>query len=428
MLEQLFPYFYTEIGRSVVSFLFTIAPFVLPVMLAYVLGTLWIEYARARYVANLKTILLEIRLPREILKSPKAMELIFTALYQTGSVTYLDTWIEGKVRPWFSLELVSIDGQVHFYIWTHEKFRRLIESQIYGQYPNVEIVEAEDYTLNVYRNPKEFKDRQEAHRVNGDSSPPPIWGTYFRLGKPDPYPIKTYVDYGLDKDPKEEFKIDPMSSVIEFLGSLKRGEQLWIQIMIQAHRKEGRTDAHWQKEIPDWRKSARDEIEKIRKEATKKTKIEFGEIETERLTPGQTDVIKAIERSIDKYPFETMIRGVYVPVSTFDPISITGLIGSFRQYSSPDLNEIKLGWFTDLDYPWQDFRRIRRSKAEWKMFDAYRRRSFFQPPYKDYNAKRFILNTEELATIFHLPGDVVKTPGFNRIPSKRSEPPTNLPI
>ncbi|MEX0931600.1 MAG: hypothetical protein WDZ88_02505 [Candidatus Paceibacterota bacterium] len=428
MLNAFFPYLENEIVQSLISGILAIAPYVLPFFFAFLLVELWIKYVRARYVAGVKTVLLEIRLPREISKSPRAMELVFISLYQGGSTSHLETWLEGKVRPWFSLELVSVDGQVHFYIWTHEKYRKLIESQIYAQYPNVEIVEAEDYTLNVYRNPKEFRDRQEANLINGDDSPPPIWATYFRLGKPDSYPIKTYVDYGLDKDPKEEFKIDPMSSVIEFLGSLKKGEQVWIQILIQAHRKEGRTDAHWKKEIPDWKKAAREEIDNIRKKATQKSTSQFGEFEMERLTPGQTDTIKAIERSIDKYPFEVMIRGMYIPVSEFDPISITGLIGSFRQYSSPDLNELKLGWFTDFDYPWQDFRRMRRSKGEWAMFDAYKRRSFFQAPYKNFNAKRYILNTEELATIFHLPGDVVQTPGVNRIPSKKSGPPTNLPI
>jgi len=40
----------------------------------------------------------------------------------------------------------------------------------------------------------------------------------------------------------------------------------------------------------------------------------------------------------------------------------------------------------------------------------------------------FIMNTEELATIYHFPGEVSKTPSLSRISAKKAEPPTNLPI
>ncbi len=38
------------------------------------------------------------------------------------------------------------------------------------------------------------------------------------------------------------------------------------------------------------------------------------------------------------------------------------------------------------------------------------------------------MTVEELATIFHFPGKVATTPTLGRIPSKRAEPPSNLPI
>ena len=53
--------------------------------------------------------------------------------------------------------------------------------------------------------------------------------------------------------------------------------------------------------------------------------------------------------------------------------------------------------------------------------------TYFTHPNKN-SGKAFILSTEELATIFHLPGRVVETPSFTRIESKKAEPPTNLPI
>lgn len=353
--------------------------------------------------------MLEIKLPREVFKSPLAMEIIFTSLFQSGGSNFLDTYLKGKVRPWFSFEIVSIEGTVRFFCWTQPKFRQLIESQFYSQYPGVEIYEVEDYTKDVFLDPKNLF----------------LWGTSFKLKKPDVYPIKTYIDYGLDREQEEEFKVDPMTSVLEFLGSIKAGEQIWIQILIQAHRDQNIKDDAVFPKIPDWKKKGEEEVKK------KIAEINEDAEESGRRAPtaGEKEVITALERSLTKFPFEVGIRGMYIArKESFDSIGITGLIGSFRQYSSVNLNEIKLGKVTDFEYPWQDFGRKRRTMLEHKMLNAYKLRSFFQPPYKYAFAKPFIMTTEELATIFHLPGQVVATPTLSKIPSRKSEPPANLPI
>jgi len=366
------------------------------------------------------------------MKSPKAMEVFFTALYQTGAATRAETYWHGKVRPWFSLELVSVEGQIHFFIWTWPKFKNLIEAQLYAQYPGVEVYEVPDYTTSVFHDPENT----------------PFWGTNFKLSKPDPYPIMTYVDYGLHEDPKEEYKVDPMTSILEYLGSMKKGEQVWIQILIQAHKEEGFKEGHVLAFLPffkkpDWIAEAKKEIESIRKTAAKdygaavkavsNSKSSFGFI---ALTKGQEEAITAIERSIGKYPFEVNIRGFYIAKKeAFDATGITGLIGAFRQYSSKDLNGFKLGWFTDLSDEQKDFliwlpsrlKKALRAHYERVLLDAYKRRSFFQIPYRYLWQKPFILTTEELATIFHLPGQVATTPTITRIVSKKAEPPPNLP-
>ena len=59
------------------------------------------------------------------------------------------------------------------------------------------------------------------------------------------------------------------------------------------------------------------------------------------------------------------------------------------------------------------------------MFESYRLRSYFHPPHK---RKHFVLNAEELATIYHFPGGVAQTPTFGRIESRKAEPPMNLPV
>lgn len=399
------------IFREIFSLLWSIAPLLLPALFVLVGTRLWLNYVRLAYIQKTGTVLLEIRLPIEISKSPKAMEMFFGALYQKGSVTILETFFDGKTRPWFSLELVSLGGAVKYFISTQPKYRTIIETQLYAHFPGIEIYEVPDYTTST-----EYSDRIS------------MWGTYFILTKPDAYPIRTYIDYGLDKDPKEEFKIDPIVPVLEYLGSMKRGQQVWIQILIQAHRKEGFSDARVRAK-PDWKTEAQNEIKMI-KEKTVVIDEETKKPMFSNMTEGQREAIQSIERSLDKYPFEVAIRGIYLTeADVFDPAGITGLIGSVSQYSSNgELNGFKLGWFTDFDYPWQDFKRIRRTSAEKKMLKAYKLRSFFQPPFKHFKQKPIILTTEELATIFHFPGSVASTPSFQRIVSRKAEAPSNLPI
>ncbi len=380
----------------------------LPIFLFAVFFQLWVNYIRTVFIMKQGSVLLEIKMPREITKSPLAMEVVLTALYQSSSGSTTEIFFTGKLRPWFSLEFVSIDGNVRFFIWTQLKFKNIIEAQIYAQYPEVEVYEVEDYTKNfVY-----------------DMSKNAVWGTHFRLTKEDPIPIKTYVDYGLEKNEKEEYKIDPMTAVIEYLGSLKKGEQAWYQILIQAHRKQSfMKDIRLGKKT-DYIKVAADKLlEKMRKD-----------LETEEGYPRipskpEAELMAAIERSKDKWPFDCMIRGFYAATKeAFTPASITGMIGSFRQYSSNDMNGIAFKEWTDYDFPWLDFKRIKRTRLERKFLDAFKRRSYFNIPYKNYLLKSFVLTTEELATIYHFPGQVSATPTFTRIPSKKSQAPANLPI
>ncbi len=396
----------------VVRFIFLLSPLWLPVVLALTLWEYWIRYIRARFEAGNEHILLEIRMPKEINKTPTAMELFLNSLFQTGGeATFIDRIWKGKTRPWFSLEIASIEGQVRFFIWTRAYWKPLILSQIYAQYPNVEVDEVQDYTDAVpYFDPA---------KVN-------LWGCNFELTKPDPYPIKTYVDYGMTKEIKdmvegEKAKLDPITPMIEYMGSVGRGEQVWFQIIIRANKKEklkpgtifGKTD---------WKEEGKEEIKKLQAAAAPKEEGGKGT----PLTKGQNEVIEAIEKSIAKIGFDCGIRGIYIAdKDVFNPVNIAGLTGSVRQYNSNTLNGFKPKNTTSFDYPWQDYKNVRINKKKKGMLTAYRNRGYFFYPHKD---KNFVLTVEELATIYHFPGGMVQTPTFERIGSKKGEAPPNLPV
>lgn len=419
--------FNSEILPLIYKILFILSPFIIPVILFYMAVKLYVRFIQLRYISKQQPVLLEIKIPKDIQKSPLAMEIVLGAMQQGGASTHTEAYLTGKVPSWFSLELVSIAGEIHFYIWACEKkFKALLEHQIYAQYPTVEIHEVpndKDYTKQIPYNPKEYG----------------IWGLQFKLAEDDVYPIKTYIDYNMDKDQKDEYRIDPMTAVLEFLGSVGANQQVWLQILIKKHGKEGLKEFRW-KEKPDWKKAAEKEIEDIRAEATPETTGDYPGFPNP--TKGQIEKIAAIERSIGKMAFDTMIRGMYVAKDgNFNPINISGLIGSMRQYSSNNLNGIKMSRWTDTDieYPYYKdlaviFPFLKKSQEALKarftkrMFNAYKFRSHFYPPYQNHRQNSFILTTEEVATIYHFPGNVSATPTLTKIASKKSGPPANLPI
>lgn len=404
---------------EVIFILTQTAPLWVTFILLMVFWHEWVDYVRAEFIFKQEHKLLQIKLPTEMFKSPLSMELFLTTLHQTGGEgTWYDKYWLGKSRAWFTLEMVSLEGNVHFYIWTRKGMRNFIESSLYAQYPGIEIHEVADYAL-----PVQF-----------DKNTMSMWAAELEFVKDDAYPIKTYVDYGLDKDPKEEFKIDPIAPVIEFLGSIGAHQQVWIQLNVRAYKAD-------ELKIGTLFKFKRDPLkEKAEKAISEilirdpKTKIsgnpEEGSSKNPTITKGEQEVVAAIERNMSKLQFDVGIRMAYIGKNGFyNPANIAGLTGSWKQYSSNSLNGFKP--FSDdyspsFSYPWQDFRGMRNAEAMERFLNGYKRRNFFFPPVK--GNKVMVMSSEELATIFHFPGQVAAAPTFTRILSKKSEAPANLPI
>ncbi len=342
------------------------------------------------------------------------MELALTALYQTGGEsTFFARYWEGKTRAWFSLEIVSIGGQVGFYIWTRNNMRNIVEAQIYSHFSDVEVREVDDYTKGVRFDPN----------VNN------IWATTYIKGTASSFPIKTYIDYGLEKDPKEENETNPIFTVLEQFGAIKPQESLWLQFVTRSHKEEKRRGVFSR---PN---TFTEELETLRKN--------FREGMEGRAVPSAAEgrLLDGIERSLLKHAFDIGIRVIYIAENTaYNNTTITMLRNLFRPFSSayPDAKKFpSFGGFNiikpdygsnltpDTDYPWEDFKNVRMNRRKRLQLDAYKRRMFFYQPYTEKNS---VYTTEELATLYHFPGSAASTPGLPRIESKRAKAPTNLPV
>src|SRR5947209_6512038 len=124
MLHDLIVSFYGETTWRMLVIIFSFYPIWLPILTGAVFWQLWVRYVRYAFFLKTEMMLLEIKIPREISKSPLAMEVVLLALHQTGGEsTVMDRYWKGQVRAWSSLEIVSIDGEVKFMIWIRKNIR-----------------------------------------------------------------------------------------------------------------------------------------------------------------------------------------------------------------------------------------------------------------------------------------------------------------
>ncbi len=427
LIFSIFPsYTYQGVFQQAIGLVIKLTPLWLPPMLLFTFWKSWMTYVRADFLKNQEYKLLEIRLPKEIEKTPQAMEAFLRGIYVSpGETTFINRNWEGKVRPWFSLELASFGGEIRFFIWLRDGFKKMVESRFYAQYPNVEIYEVNDYTNYIGSNLKDVD----------------LWGSNFVLTEADSYPIKTYIDHGLDQETEEERKVDPIANLLEFLASVGEGEQVWIQILFQKY-KPKKVFKTFGFEKSDWREEAKQEIDKLmmREEETKTPKTETMTPEGFTLQPmlseGEKQQIKAIERSLEKPGFDSMIRGLYIAEKDkFDGFNIPNMVAAITSFSSDHLNGIKpSNYMADYDFPWQDYPKGRKLRTKKEVIEAYKKRSFLYPSVEKKSfilaskEKPFILTSEEIATIYHFPGWIIQPPTLERIPSRKGKPPSNLPV
>jgi len=379
-------------------------------------------------------LVLEIRPPQIIERTPQAMEQVFAGLHGIYSKAKPhEKYLQGKVTDWVSCELVSLNGATHFYIRTPARFRNLVESNVWAQYPDAEIIEADDYTQSVPRN---------VPNIEWET-----WGTEFVLSKPDPFPIRTYEAF---ESTIEEKRLDPLSAALELMGSLGPGEQLWMQFLVEPV-----LDMKWHDQgreivnkmigresktkspgvFSELARTFGTELGNIGGEFLKAAGLSGGATATPEkpkrepmmpisimmhMSPGEREILEAIEKNIAKIGFRTTFRVLYLARrNVYNAAMPASVFGVIRQFNTQNLNGFmpNLKTLPNIAYVLPKQRNyMRKRRLDWRY--RWRRQS----------RKRFIFNIEELATVFHFPGSpLAKAPSVVRIEAKRSEPPTTLP-
>lgn len=393
---------------------------------------LWLNAKQVKWFSKIKWVFLAIDIPRDSEQTPKAVEQLFSTLSGAHTPISFKEKMQGQFQLSFSFEIISIDGYVQFLVRAPDYWRDLVESAVYSQYPDAEITEVNDYTTDI---PSKFPN--DSYNM---------WGTEVVPVAPDILPFKTYTEF--EDSVSGEFK-DPMASIIETMSKIRNGEQVWLQLLVRP------TGAEWTKKSaaaaakiagkkgPAPKKSLlnrllspiwnliflsngeimfwwTDAAANSSKKDQKKDDLPSMML---HLTPGERGTLEAIEHKASKIGFQCKLRLIYLsPHNIYNPGRvISQIFGSIKQFSTNDLNAFKPHAKTKTKIEWF----MVKKRLAWRrqnLIRAYKFRSNMA------GANHYILNTEELASIWHFPSRDIRTPLLQKTESKKSEPPSTLPI
>ncbi|OGZ59822.1 MAG: hypothetical protein A3A00_00215 [Candidatus Spechtbacteria bacterium RIFCSPLOWO2_01_FULL_38_20] len=412
----------TESLNTVIVILFQVIKatwwVVIPVVIFLRIKPLWLTYKGIQYSKTKNWIVLEVTLPPEVEKTPKAMENVLAGLHGVWkSVSARDKWTKGVSVDTFSLELAGIDGELHFYFRCQDNQRQLVESKIYSQYPDAEIHQVQDYITSI---PPQLPNKDYE-----------MWAADYILTRDWAYPITTHIEF---EDPEQERRLDPLSQFAELVSKMDSGEYMWVQVIIrpvlsevagkaqekineEVGRKAPKKVGVWA-EISSFVKNINNYY--MGRELTGRPGAESAEkSDTLKLTPGEQEKVKRMEMKASKVSFSTTIRVLYVArKDVFHKGHIPAVQGFFNQFSS-GFNSFKPTSTPSGSLIF--FKGTRNFIRRLKLVNAYRGRGL------GWLSEPYVLSVEELATIYHYPGRVVTAPFMPRISSRSSEPPKGLP-
>lgn len=315
-------------------------------------------------------------------------ETLFAAIGGMKAERGFKAWLWGR-QDHMALEIVASGGLISFYVAVPKYLQRYLEQQIEGQYPDAQIEEVTDYNIFV---------------PHGASL-----GAVLKFQKPFPFPIKTY----------RETDSDPMAAITNAMSRLGKNGAA-IQIVIRSAKK----GWHWYgKKIASEMHQGKTMTEALRKGSPNPWVRAFGEIgqlvtagkpkkkgeepaKQHQLTALEQDMLKRVEQKTSKAGMDANIR-VIVSASTHEEADhfLRDILNSFTQYNL---------------YQYGNSFHATRSKNQEQLI-----RNFI---YRHYDGKdRVVLNTEELASLFHFPLPNTETSNIRWLRAKKAPAPLGLP-
>lgn len=293
----------------------------------------------------------------------------------------------GTMQEHFSLEIAAIGQRVRFYIWTPKHLQAFVEGQVYAQYP----------TLQIYEQTEDYAERRLHQSV--------VHTTELALIDDETLPIKTF----------PSFEVDPLAAITATLAKLDgEDEEMWIQLIARPisddwHRRGQRTVQRIKQGGGLFSGSGGSTVSYVAQMFGALAKPPEGGVgapgSPAELSERDKSRVTAIEEKSNKLGYQVKIRMLYAGHDQRTArLRMQALVGAFKQFNTTNLNGFE----------------ARNVSFDREKQLEYQTRFFID--------NGFILNIEELASLFHLPHTSVETPNIVWATTKTAEPPPNLPI
>lgn len=264
-----------------------------------------------------------------------------------------------------SFEIVSKSNGIGFYVVVPDQIAALVEKQINAAYPSAEI----DIV-----NPQEIWDRGEYTNV-----------AELKLKGPTYYPLKGY----------EDLKNDSLSSITNAMSKLDENEVIAVQYVLQPAN-------------DNWRLAGRRFISSIKDKSSnpdKKVNID-------------TSFLEGVEKKIAQAGFNTKIRVVAIAKDKLSTEThIQSMLAAFEQFTDMNYNRLVKRTFVSSKKLVDDF--------------IFRRLSVKEVYVPVMGIQLYsncaVLNTIEMATVFHFPNKNIETPNITWLGARRSSAPVSTP-
>jgi hypothetical protein len=327
----------------------------------------------------------------ELRKEIAVGESVFSSIGGLKAQRGLVPWLLGR-DDHFSFEIVAADGKIYFYAVAPRASARFLEQQIHAHYPDAAVEEIRDY--NIFQ---------------PDSD---IYSSVLKTKKSFIFPLRTY----------NKMEVDPMNAILSAMSKLENGEAIALQILARSARrswhgriaaiiKEANSGRGFKEAIKKTNEGFFEKtlsfLSSVASEAGKKPNKDKPEQKTPKiLSSMEQDALKAIEEKNSKAGLDANIRVMAVTNSSGRGSSyLANIANAFSGYNSYEYGNLF------------KVKNIRRNARLIRDF-VYRR-------FNEQNS--FLLNSEELAGIFHFPLRTAETPNIAWLTARQAAAPSNIP-
>ncbi|MBU1160546.1 MAG: type IV secretory system conjugative DNA transfer family protein [Patescibacteria group bacterium] len=318
-------------------------------------------------------------------------ETIFASIGGLRAQRGVIAWLLGR-NDHFSFEIVANQKKICFYVVAPKKMARYIEQQAHAHYPEAVIEEVDDY--NIFH-------------------PQGITAAGFlKTRRSFIFPLKTY----------DKMETDPMNSMINIISKLDEHEGIAIQYVIRSAK-------------GGWHRKAAKVVKEVNKGKTLVYALKLnyitrglemlGALAKSIKPPTESEKQKELQRNPQKLSAmeEEMLKGIE------EKNSKAGLDVNVRVIISAQ-NKGKARLYLDnISSAFSQYNHYEYGNCFKNQISRRRENTIINHFIYRYfdNRTSFLLNTEELASMFHFPLPGSETPNILWLTAKHAAAPTNIP-